>query len=92
MSILHLVRRSRFETQDFSLCLQTVSHQDAIVLLDDGCYNATDEKIHDTAANVYVIKSHLTARALTCPASVETITMKQLVKLTFSHASVVTWQ
>ncbi len=39
MSTLHLVRKSAFTTNDFAQCLSVLDHQDAIVLMDDGCYN-----------------------------------------------------
>ena len=92
MSILHLVRKSAFETADFELCVNTLSSSDQLVLLDDGCYNLHHSLINSVKGNVKVIQSHAQARAITVNTKSQFITMDVLIELTFKHNSVVTWQ
>ena len=95
MSILHLVRKSAFETSDFELCINTLQLADQIVLLDDGCYNihhSLISTVNTLINNINVIQSHAQARAITVPSNTQVITMNNLIELTFKHDSVVTWQ
>lgn len=95
MSILHLVRKSAFETSDFQLCINTLQPADQLVLLDDGCYNVLHSLYNtvDTLINkVNIIQSHAQARAINFPINTQVISMNELIELTFKHSSVVTWQ
>ena len=97
MSILHLVRSSQFQCNDFSQCISLLSPNDTLVLLDDGCYNLNHQLLAQAQSRllpkkIAVLSSHAQARALTLPAQVQGITMNELVTLTFSNNSVVTWQ
>ena len=99
MSILHLVRKSAFETSDFELCITTIRPNDHVVLLDDGCYNLKHPLINKLSNNlsnnnnsISIVQAHAEARAITASTQSRFITMQELVALTFKHNSVVTWQ
>ena len=98
MSTLHLVRKSAFTTNDFAQCLSVLDHQDAIVLMDDGCYNLKHSlmdsliKRGDDSIIINVIASHAQARALENIAAEQHIAMSDVVELTFNHKKVITWQ
>ena len=97
MSTLHLVRQSAFTNNDFAQCINVLGEDDAIVLMDDGCYNLKHALL-DTLLNsvattqLSVITSHARARALEIQESVNSIEMPALVALTFTHNQVITWQ
>ncbi|MFT5757859.1 MAG: tRNA 2-thiouridine synthesizing protein B [Alteromonadaceae bacterium] len=102
MTILHLVRSSAFSNDDLAQCINNVAHNDEIVLLDDGCYNLKHSLLlalieHQPMINIHIIKEHAQARALNTnelplAQRLHCITMTDLVSLTFSSDSVVTWQ
>jgi len=95
MTILHLVRKSAFETSDFEQCINTLTCGDKIVLLDDGCYNVQHPLItslEDTVDNVMVVQAHAEARAIQGKETIQFISMSDLIALTFKHNSVITWQ
>lgn len=98
MSTLHLVRQSAFATNDFAQCLSVLDHQDAIVLMDDGCYNLKHSlmdsliKRVDGTININVIASHAQARAIETLTEINHIDMNDVVELTFNHKKVITWQ
>lgn len=97
MSILHLVRTSAFNTSELSQCLAILSKNDEIVLMDDGSYNAnhsllTKAENRENNAEVYVIESHATARAISVPSSIKLISMETLVQMTLANEKVITWQ
>lgn len=102
MSTLHIVRQSAFLTSDFAQCLSVISQHDALVLIDDGCYNLNHTLLkpllQDSIAQsnatptINVINSHAHARALKTPESVNLIEMAEFVELTFIHQRVITWQ
>jgi len=91
MTLLHLVRKSAFETSDFQQCIDTLAFGDQVVLLDDGCYNIR-HKLMSKLTEVMVIKVHADARALNIQAGTLAISMEDLIELTFKHNSVITWQ
>lgn len=92
MTILHLVRRSAFETTDFEQCLAMLSKNDEVVLLDDGCYNLRHPLAASITNKLMVITPHAQARAIQVANKEDLITMTDLVNLTFKHNSVITWQ
>jgi len=98
MSTLHLVRKSAFTTNDFAQCLSVLDQQDAIVLMDDGCYNLKhplmDSLIEraNSTVSINVIANHAQARAIETLAAVNKIKMNDVVELTFNHQKVITWQ
>jgi len=102
MSILHLVRSSAFSHDDLSQCIKNIESEDIIVLLDDGCYNLKHPLMAELITqhpkvDLYIIKEHAKARAINIDDALlneafDSITMTDLVSLTFSNNSVVTWQ
>lgn len=98
MTIIHLQRTSAFNSQDFEQCLLSIKPNDALVFIDDGCYNLTHnafiefQKLLPSVA-VYHMQEHATARGIKQDNSQSTpISMAQLVELTFQYGSVITWQ
>jgi len=102
MSILHLVRSSAFAHDDLQQCIKNIESEDNIVLLDDGCYNLKHPLMTELIAkhpkvDLYIIKEHAKARAINIDdvllnEAFDSITMTDLISLTFSNNSVVTWQ
>lgn len=98
MSTLHLVRKSAFTTNDFAQCLSVLDQQDAIVLMDDGCYNLKHPlmdsliKRANSTVSINVIANHAKARAVETLTAVNKIQMNDVVELTFNHQKVITWQ
>jgi tRNA 2-thiouridine synthesizing protein B len=78
--------------------LSVLEHHDAIVLMDDGCYNLKHSLLEslinrvDGLININVIATHAKARALGLIAAVNAIEMSDVVELTFKHDKVITWQ
>lgn len=97
MTTLHIVRQSAFQTSDFSQCLQVLGNNDAIVFIDDGCYNLQHNLINSIDANkniqLKIMKQHANARAIHINEELFTIiTMADLISLTFDNERVITWQ
>jgi len=97
MTILHLVRKSAFETSDFEQCINTMTCGDQLILLDDGCYNVHHHLMTSLMKNkifdkVMIIQSHAQARAIQPQRFTQFIPMADLVELTFKYNSVITWQ
>lgn len=98
MSILHIQRTSAFEKSDFSQCIAAILPEDALILIDDGCYNINHSlfkalKEQSSDIPVFHLQQHAQARAIKPSASQSTeITMEQLVELTFKYDSTITWQ
>ncbi|NQY33716.1 MAG: sulfurtransferase complex subunit TusB [Alteromonadaceae bacterium] len=96
MSLLHLVRSSAFDSNDFAQCINNILPNDKIVLMDDACYNINHpliEKAIDkvSTTSIYALKQHVLARAIANNNIME-ITMNELTKMTFELDSVITWQ
>jgi len=98
MSILHLQRTSAFDKNDFAQCVLSINSEDALILIDDGCYNVNHIefirlKAESPMIKVFHIDEHAQARAVNIDESQSVpITMSQLVELTFKYDSTITWQ
>lgn len=98
MTILHLQRTSAFDKSDFAQCVLSIKPDDALVLIDDGCYNLSHSlfisfKEQNPDVSVFHIQAHAQARAVNVSSSNSTpITMEQLIELTFTYNSSITWQ
>lgn len=96
MSTLHLIRTCAYHSNELSSALQTALANDAIVLIDDGCYNLnhhlTDGSKSVLPLNFYAIDEHCQARAIANNKQIKMISMSQLVELTIEHNKVLTWQ
>lgn len=96
-SILHLVRKSAFETSDFQQCLAVIGTNDALVLLDDGCYNVKHPSFTNIdsiipLSKIYVIGHHSSARNVTMPEGIAKISLTDLVSLVATNDKTITWQ
>ncbi len=98
MKILHLQRSSAFNTNDFQQCLLTLKNDDALVLIDDGCYCLSHtlllklQKSHNSVP-IYYIKNHANARAISTDDNIASaIDLTKLIELTFEYDSTITWQ
>lgn len=98
MNIIHLQRTSAFSSHDFEQCLFSIKPNDALVFIDDGCYNLNHNTFIELQKSilsvvVYHIQEHATARGVQYNNSQSTpISMNKLVELTFQYGSVITWQ
>jgi sulfur relay protein TusB/DsrH len=98
MSMLHLVRTSAFQTNDFEQCLNVVETSDTIVLLDDGCYNLSHELWQEalnkiTLTALYIIEAHAQARAVSIDKTkINTLSLDALITLICETEQSVTWQ
>lgn len=97
MSTLHIIRQSAFNTCDLAQCLDLISDKDALVLMDDGCYNLNHALLQpliqpNQDININVVESHAAARAIQISQDISPITMTDVVNLTFAHNKVITWQ
>jgi tRNA 2-thiouridine synthesizing protein B len=98
MSMLHLVRTSAFQTDDFQQCLNVVETSDTIVLLDDGCYNLNHNLWQEalnkiTLPALYIIEAHAQARAVTIDKTkINTLSLDALMTLICETEKSVTWQ
>lgn len=98
MNILHIQRSSAFFKTDFQQCIASFKPNDALVLMDDGCYNVnhplfTAFKTLHPSAKVFYIQTHANARAINFTShKTYAITTAQLVALTFKFDSIITWQ
>ncbi len=98
MSTLHLVRQSAFVTSDLAQCLSMVNKNDTIILMDDGCYNISHTLLRnflnssDSCIDINIINTHAKARAIKAIEKINRIEIVDIVKLTFIHTKVITWQ
>ena len=98
MSMLHLVRTSAFQTNDFEQCLNVVQPSDTIVLLDDGCYNVNHDLWQQALSKValtalYIIEAHAQARAVKIENDkVNLLSLDALMTLICETEKSVTWQ
>lgn len=96
--MLHLVRTSAFQADDFKQCLNVIKIDDSIVLLDDGCYNLTHDlwqKAIDIIGKqaLYIVEVHAHARAVSTEnEKVNTLTLETLMTLICDTEKSVTWQ
>lgn len=92
MTTLHLIRESSSQ-KDFSTYIDLIAPCDAIVLLDDGCYNVnTSWFVNLNVANKYIIEVHASARAIPLNTNINTIHTEALVDLVCQHDNSITWR
>lgn len=92
---LHLLRQSPFIKNDIELCRTNLSPEDAIVLIDDGCYTLHHQIMKDlqlACNNIYIIEQHAIARGFNLKVDIQGINITQLNKLIFEYDNSVTWQ
>jgi len=95
MTTIHIIRTSPFHTNKVKLCLTTLTQNDSVLLIDDGCYLLNHqilETIKQITEQIYVIESHSLARGLETNESAQYICFKTLNELIFTHNNSITWQ
>lgn len=99
MTTLHLIRTSDFTSTQFNSALNVLNQNDALVLLDDGCYNIHHTLMQNNITKrlineqcFYIIGEHRTARAIKVNDFIQEIPLSQLVELSFQYNKVMTWQ
>ena len=96
--MLHLVRTSAFQTNDFQQCLNVLQSTDTIVLLDDGCYNLSHDLWQEASNKIaltalYIIEAHAQARAITIDKNkINSLSLDALMTLICKTEKSVTWQ
>ena len=96
--MLHLVRTSAFQANDFEQCLNVVQPSDTIVLLDDGCYNLSHDLWQQALSKIalpalYIVEAHAQARAITIDKEkINTLSLDALMTLICATEKSVTWQ
>lgn len=65
--ILHIISASPFASQTLAQCLSRMAKQDGLLLIQDGVYALTDQRLHQQLAvldKLYVLNEDLQARGL----------------------------
>lgn len=98
ISTLHTVNKSAFGSDSLASCLLVARFGDAILLLEDGVYNAVDTSVLVRASSegirIYALWEDLQARGIAAEqlsAHVEPIVYKDFVTLVCTHARTVNW-
>lgn len=96
--ILHTVNKSGFSNLLLEECLRTVQASDAILLIEDGVYNALQTSAvvaqAESACTWYVLADDAKARGLQpeqCHAAIQWVDYAGFVTLTEQHSSICSW-
>ena len=94
--ILYKVNQSPFEHRALSQCLDRMTTQDSLLLMESACYAIVGKADIDhrlkSLKNLYVIKDDLLARGLTSQLSnCQQIGYNDMVELCLSHTQVIAW-
>lgn len=92
MTVLHLVTR----TAALETCLARAGTEDAILLIEDGVYAATNSAALEPAMrhSLYVLREHLAIRGLDaerCVAAVALVDYPAFVALAVRHTQSISW-
>lgn len=93
LSTLHTVNKSAFGSEALASCLHVARSGDAILLLEDGVYNAVDVPA-PVGIRIYALQEDLQARGIAAeqlPSHVEPIAYKDFVALVCTHRRTVSW-
>lgn len=97
MAMLHIVRDSGFTSNALAQCLNMSLPQDAILLMDDGCYNLQHPLLlaaltKQPDISIYFVSLHANARAQGSEQTLFTaITFDDVLKLIFTFDNSITW-
>lgn len=93
--VLHIVSTSPFASQTLSQCLNRMTKQDGLLLIQDGVYALTDQRLHQQLAGIeklYVLNEDIQARGLgSGTLSVEIIDYAAFVTLTLVYEHSLSW-
>ncbi|NMP32322.1 sulfurtransferase complex subunit TusB [Thalassotalea sp. M1531] len=95
MSTLHLIRTSAFADTNLAQCAQLLAKHDAILLLDDGCYNLKHPSIatiSEQQIDIFVIEHHYLARGLALAPQSKSIVIEDIPELMLNYKQSITWQ
>ena len=87
MSLLHVVNGPR----GLDSCLAGVADGDAVLLLGDGVYAASDARLSDIDVPVVAIDEDVDARGVALGPSVDSVGYDGFVALVVAHDASVTW-
>lgn len=100
MAILHIVNKSAFTSSVAQTCLDHCSHQDSVIFIENGVFNALAssplaERINRLQAKVkfFILDEDITARGLSNKIlpGIQLIDYKGFVALTVEHSPVQSW-
>lgn len=96
--MLHTVTRSPFQSQSLVQCLQYISPNDEILLLEDAVIAGLRENIYfdlikNADVKIYLLEADVIARGLQnkCDESLKLIDYKGFVSLTVKHEQHIKW-
>lgn len=102
MSILHIVNKSAFSSNSVQTCLDHCNHQDAVIFIENGVFNAiasspvmeiinllqAEKQVH-----FFVLIEDVTARGLLNKtlSNIQMVDYKGFVTLTVDHSPIQSW-
>jgi len=94
--ILHMISKSPYQHSAFTDACTVVSQDDAILFIEDGIYAALPsspylEQLKKLGCECYVLAQHAEARGATLDASIQAITLPQMVALTLQYSKTISW-
>lgn len=90
--ILHIINRSPFTSNHLKSCLEIISTEDALLLMDDGVYALQDSLLKNLPFKIHAIEIDLQARGLNASNSgVALINYEQMVELVTQYPLSKTW-
>lgn len=96
-SMLHIIRQVSFASDLLQQCLALLKEGDAVLFIDDGCYNVTHPLMSNIIEiigknNVFIIDVHAQARSLSGFDNLfNSITYQQAIQLIFKQDNSITW-
>lgn len=96
MSTIHIYRASQ-ATVEYKNSIALLSHNDAVILLDDAVYLAKHPILNVlikavSSKNVFILEEHAFARGITPPHNVTPINLASFPALILSFNQSITWQ
>lgn len=91
---LHMIRLSPFK-ESLSHISTLITENDAIVLIDDGCYCLSHPSLNDLqtkSTNIFIVEEHARARTIAITNNMTVIQSSELPSLSIQYKNVVTWQ
>lgn len=88
---LHIVNQSPFTGSALSDCLNALNPGDALLLIEDGVYAVSDQRLSTLAGNSFCLGADARARGVPIPESIETIDESRWVALCTEHNPIVSW-
>jgi sulfur relay protein TusB/DsrH len=90
MPMLHIISQSLFKSPSACVGLQSLSQNDAMLLIGDGVYNGSHPDFR-LANQVFAIAEDCVARGLDQHSHIQYIDYLEMVALTERHNPIITW-